>query len=124
MTYDPALYITEDDKLPNPVKIKIEDINSACFVSIASLWEIGIKYSLGKLDLNTDLKRIFELIDESGFKILPITPKHILTNAALEFHHRDPFDRLILAQAKSEGLSLISKDKIFEEYNINLIWDL
>lgn len=104
------------------IKELIEDSTNTCLVSIVSLWEMGIKYSLGKLDLKADLKRIFELVDQSGLTILPITPTHILTNSALNFHHRDPFDRLMIAQAKSERLSLISKDGEFEDYNINLIW--
>jgi len=115
-------FITEDDQLSVKAKELIKDINNTCFVSIASLWEMGIKYSLGKLDLKADLKKIFELIDQSGLTILPITTSHILANTTLDFHHRDPFDRLIIAQAKSEGLTLISKDKEFEDYNINLIW--
>lgn len=115
-------FITEDDQLPDHVKELIEDTANTCFVSIASLWEMGIKYSLGKLDLKADLKKIFELIEQSGLTILPITTTHILTNSALDFHHRDPFDRLIIAQAKSEGLTLISKDGEFENYNINLMW--
>jgi PIN domain nuclease of toxin-antitoxin system len=116
-------FITEDDQLPINVKELIEDATNICFVSIASLWEMGIKYSLGKLDLKVDLKKIFELIDQSGLTILPITATHILANTALDFHHRDPFDRLIIAQAKSEGLKLISKDGEFKGYNINLIWN-
>ena len=116
-------FITEDDQLPDHAKALIEEANNTCFVSIASLWEMAIKYSLGKLDLKADLKRIFELIDQSGLTILPITPAHILTNSVLDFHHRDPFDRLMIAQAKSEGLTLISKDKEFYNYNINLIWN-
>lgn len=116
-------FITEDDQLPINVKELIEDVTNSCFVSIASLWEMGIKYSLGKLDLKADLKKIFELIDQSGLTILPITTAHILTNTILDFHHRDPFDRLIIAQAKSEGLTLISKDREFKDYNINLIWN-
>jgi len=115
-------FITEDDQLPIKVKELIEDATNTCFVSIASLWEIGIKYSLGKLDLKADLKKIFELIEQSGLTLLPITTTHILTNTALDFHHRDPFDRLIIAQTKSEGLTLISKDGVFKDYNINLIW--
>lgn len=115
-------FITEDDQLPTHIKELIEDSDNTCFVSIVSLWEMGIKYSLDKLDLKADLKKIFELIDQSGLMILPITPTHILTNSALEFHHRDPFDRLIIAQARSEGLSLISKDGEFKDYNINLLW--
>jgi PIN domain nuclease of toxin-antitoxin system len=69
------------------------------------------------------LKRIFELIDQSGLVVLPITTTHILANAALAFHHRDPFDRLIIAQAKSESLVVVSKDGVFEDYQVALLWD-
>lgn len=116
-------FITEDDNLPIRTKGLIEDTTNTCFVSIASLWELGIKYSLGKLDLKTDIKKIFELIDQSGLTLLPITASHILANTILPFHHRDPFDRLIIAQAKSEGLKLISKDGQFDGYDIDMIWN-
>jgi PIN domain nuclease of toxin-antitoxin system len=116
-------FITEDDQLPIRIKALIEDPSNTCFASIASLWEMGIKHSLGKLDLKADLKKIFELIDQTGLIILPITTTHILTNITLDFYHRDPFDRLLIAQAKSEGLTLISKDGEFKDYNINLIWN-
>lgn len=116
-------FITEADQLPENVKALIEDAGNECFVSIASLWEMGIKHSLGRLDLKADLKKIFELIDQSGLSVMPITTTHILTSTTLAFHHRDPFDRLIIAQAKSEGLTLISKDGMFRDYNINLIWE-
>jgi PIN domain nuclease of toxin-antitoxin system len=83
---------------------------------------MGIKYSLGKLNLKKDLKTIFELIIQSGFTLLPITSTHILTNTNLQFNHRDPFDRLIIAQAKCEDVTLISKDTIFKAYNVSLLW--
>ncbi|MGB3849932.1 MAG: type II toxin-antitoxin system VapC family toxin [Tunicatimonas sp.] len=82
----------------------------------------GIKHSLGKLDLKVALRRILELIDQSGLTVLLITTNHILTNTTLEFHHRDPFDRLMIAQAKSEGLTVVSSDGVFKDYNIELIW--
>lgn len=116
-------FVTDNDQLPETAKNHIENSGNRCFISIATLWEMGIKHSLGKLKLKTDLKKIFELFSDSGFILMPITPEHILTNASLPFHHRDPFDRLLIAQAKREGFSLISKDQEFEKYNINLIWD-
>src|SRR5680860_535606 len=81
-------YITKDKRLPNNLKLLIDDTDNACCVSIASLWEMGIKYSLGKLDLKVDLREIFALIDESGLDVLPITAIHILTNTTLDFHHQ------------------------------------
>lgn len=116
-------YITKDRRLPNNLKQLIDDTDNACCVSIVSLWEMGIKYSLGKLDLNVDLRKIFVLIDESGLDLLPVTGIHILTNTTLDFHHRDPFDRLIIAQAKSEDFILVSKDEMFQNYKIKLLWE-
>jgi len=87
-------FVTDSDQLPESAKLQIESPVNRCFVSIATLWEMGIKHSLGKLKLKTDLKKIFELFSDSGFILLPITPDHILTNSTLPFHHRDPFDRL------------------------------
>jgi PIN domain nuclease of toxin-antitoxin system len=108
--------------MPKKSKIIIENPINNCLVSIASLWEMGIKYSLGKLELRADLKKIFELIDQSGIALLPLNPAHILTSTNLEFHHRDPFDRIIIAQAKSEGLTVLTKDTAFKEYDVNIMW--
>ena len=81
-------FITEDDQLPEKSKNLIQDPNNVCMISIASLWEMGIKYSLGKLDLKADLKKIFDIVDESGITLLPINPAHILTCSVLEFQIR------------------------------------
>ena len=83
---------------------------------------MGIKYSLKKLELKTDLQHTFRIIEETGFTILPITPEHIAVNAQLKFHHRDPFDRIIIAQAIHEELTIISKDRHFKQYDVELIW--
>ncbi len=115
-------FITDNEKLPRLAKQIIENQDNNCYVSIASFWEIGIKYSLGRLDLNTDLNNIFQIIEDTGFDILPITINQILKNASLEFHHQDPFDRIIISQAITENLTIISKDSQFDKYNVPLIW--
>jgi PIN domain nuclease of toxin-antitoxin system len=115
--------ITDADELSTVAGKAIEDPSNTCFVSIASLWEMGIKSSLGKLELKVELEQLFQIIEETGFEILPISPAHILVNTALEFHHRDPFDRIIISQAKCEGYKLLSKDRKFRDYDISLIWD-
>jgi len=88
-------FITDNNKLPINTKKFIESNDNDCYVSIATFWEIGIKNSIGRLDLNSDLQKIFQLIEESGFDILPITTNHILQNADLKLYHQDPFDRII-----------------------------
>ena len=122
-THTAIWFVTDHDRLPVVLKEMIENPENYCYVSIASFWEMSIKYSLGKLKLKAELKRIFELFFESGLKVLPITPEHVLTNASLDFFHRDPFDRLIIAQAKREGYSIISKDEEFANYSVNVIWN-
>ncbi|MEM9328453.1 MAG: type II toxin-antitoxin system VapC family toxin [Bacteroidota bacterium] len=115
-------FMTDDGKLKEGNKELVESKENNAFVSIASLWEMGIKHSLYKLTLRTELKEVFELIERSGFEVLPITPEHILTSASLPFHHRDPFDRLLIAQAKSEQLLLMTKDPWVLNYEVQSIW--
>lgn len=114
-------FISNDSKLSKKVKNLIEDSNNKCFVSIATYWEISIKYALGRLNLNSSIEKIFNIIEESGFEILPITLNHILQLSKLEHHHNDPFDRLIISQSITENLQVISNDNYFPAYEIQLI---
>lgn len=116
-------FITDDEKLPQNVKETIQRKENNCYASIVSFWEIGIKYSLGRLILNSDIDAIFQIIEDSGFEILPVSPKHIVTNTNLPFHHQDPFDRLLIAQALTENLILLSKDHQFSNYDVSLFWE-
>ena len=115
-------FITDDNKLPRNTRTLIEDPDNNCFVSIATLWEIAIKNSLGRLDLNAELDVIFRIIDETGFELLPITTDHILANAHLPHYHHDPFDRIIIAQSIDENLCVISKDDKFRHYKALVFW--
>ena len=115
-------FITDNDKLPLKTKQIIENKENNCYVSIATYWEIGIKNSIGRLDLNSDLETIFQIIEETGFETLPITTNQILRNANLEFHHQDPFDRIIIAQSLTEKMTIITRDSQFEDYNVPIIW--
>ncbi|MDD5320743.1 MAG: type II toxin-antitoxin system VapC family toxin [Methylococcales bacterium] len=93
------------------------------FLSIVSIWEMQIKIQLGKLHLNTTLQEtITSQQTTNGIRILPIMPVHIFTLESLPLIHKDPFDRLLISQAKLENLALISKDSIFKDYKIPLIW--
>ena len=121
-THTVIWFVTKNNLLPDITYRFIETTSSKCFVSVASLWEIAIKYSAGKLELNKNLEQIFEIIDESGIELLPVTPKHILKVAQLPFHHRDPFDRVIIAQAIVEKLNVITKDELFSSYPIATTW--
>lgn len=100
----------------------ILDVNNTIFVSVASIWEIVIKSQLGKLSLGTPLADIILQQQQNGLEILPITAEHALSVAALPQHHRDPFDRVLIAQAHSEQAVLVSKDATFGRYNIVTLW--
>jgi len=100
----------------------IEDLDNIRFVSSASIWEIAVKVSIEKLELKYPFKKINSLLWENSIDLLPIRFEHTLELTTLPFHHKDPFDRIIIAQAIVEQMPIISKDGNFKYYNINQIW--
>jgi PIN domain nuclease of toxin-antitoxin system len=101
----------------------IFDIDNELWVSLASIWEIQIKVSLGKLNLPRPLPDIIATqVSENQIKIMQIELSHIYTLDLLPPHHRDPFDRIIIAQAMNEKISIASIDKAFDAYSIERIW--
>ena len=116
-------FFNGDDQLNVSLKNLIVDTSNECFVSIASIWEIAIKTSLNKLELRGSFDRIAEFMSENDVALLPITFGHIQRLLHLDFHHRDPFDRIIIAQALSENLTLATKDPVFNKYEVNTIWE-
>jgi PIN domain nuclease of toxin-antitoxin system len=115
-------FINGDLLLPKKVIDTIKNPNNQCYISIGSLWEIAIKIKLNKLTLNSDFGKILDFIEENEIEVLPITFSHILALNDLDFHHRDPFDRILLAQSAAEQLTIISKDKNFSLYDIRIFW--
>jgi PIN domain nuclease of toxin-antitoxin system len=93
----------------------------ATTVSVASLWEIAIKKALGKLEAPDQLP---QRIEDLGFELLSITPEHAWHVRTLPHHHRDPFDRLLIAQAQVEQLSIVTADSDFDAYDVTVLWDL
>ena len=89
---------------------------------MASFWEMAIKVSLGNLELTTSFVKYFETVIREGFIILPVDFIHTVKLSELPFHHRDPFDRTLIAQALSEQLTVITKEKLFEEYGVTRLW--
>jgi len=116
-------FLSGDEKISTKSKNIISDPKNRCFISIASLWEMATKIKIGKLNLSFELKYLATYLSENNIEVLPIAFEHILGTLNFEDHHRNPFDRIILAQAKSERLAIISKDEIFAKYDhIKLIW--
>ena len=117
------LWFSEDNpELSKNARSLIEDADNNCFISIASIWEMDIKVSLGKLKIRAGFDRLIEEINKHDFIILPISFEHTAELISMSFSHRDPFDRLLVAQSIVEDLTLISADKIFDEYQVKRIW--
>ncbi len=116
-------FINGDKSLPGKVQNEIKDIDNKCFISIASIWEIAIKTSLGKLELKEDFSRMVDFLITNEIDVLPITFEHLQKLLKLEFHHRDPFDRLIISQGIAEELIIVTKDENFKRYTAKLMWD-
>lgn len=108
--------ILGDAKLTKKTKDMIVNADER-YVSSASIWEIAIKKSLGKLDTQCDIGEVADAIQFSGFLELPITAKHASAVCALPHLHRDPFDRLLIAQAIGEPLNFLTADKQLQQYS-------
>lgn len=113
----------QSTKLSVTVLNLFQDRSNTLLLSLASVWEIQIKIQLGKLSLPAPLVEIIEKQQQANqIELLPITLPHILALEHLPQHHRDPFDRLLIAQARVEGMSIISDDALFSQYPVQLIW--
>ncbi len=115
-------FINGDKQLPEKSINLIKNLKTNCFVSIASIWEIAIKLSLGKLELNGGLEDISKILKDYEIELLPLTFEHIEKLLTLEYHHRDPFDRIIISQGLVENLTVITKDDNFPIYKIPIVW--
>jgi PIN domain nuclease of toxin-antitoxin system len=111
-------WVTGDRRLKASERAVISDPESIVHVSSVSIWEISIKESLGRIEVRADLEREAE---ENGFLELSIRWRHARTAGALPRHHEDPFDRMLIAQARTENLTLVSYDPAFRDYDVALL---
>jgi PIN domain nuclease of toxin-antitoxin system len=112
------------EKLSPTASSFIKDRGNTLVLSAASLWEIAIKVGKGKLPLSLPFRQwMANALAALGLELLPITLDHAERQISLPSHHRDPFDRLIAAQALVEGIPLVSADPIFDAYGVTRIWD-
>jgi len=121
-THSLIWFLNGDEKLSEKAKSVIEDSSNTKIVSIASIWEIAIKIRLDKFRFPKGFKHFLGMVEDNGFEVLPITFEHALELSTLEFVHRDPFDRLLIAQGKSDNLVIVTKDDNIKRYNIKTIW--
>jgi PIN domain nuclease of toxin-antitoxin system len=116
-------FISGDAALSVKGRTLIENEENDKFVSIVSLWEIAIKTSIGKLPLAKPFDQLIpEQLELNGFDVLGLKIGHATKLAKLPFHHRDPFDRMLVAQCLAENLPLLSNDSTLDAYSINRLW--
>ena len=117
-------FIQGNESLSTSARPLIENATHQKLVSIASLWEIAIKVSIGKLEVKMPMTELVEMqVIGNTFDLLSITPEHLNELAGLPFHHKDPFDRLLISQSKVENMPIISRDKAFADYSVQVIWE-
>jgi PIN domain nuclease of toxin-antitoxin system len=110
-------------KLSKTAFAAIEDDNNELYLSLISIWEIQIKMQLGKLTLRSKLKEIIEQqTTENSIQLLALDTAHIYHLDSLPSHHKDPFDRLLIAQASHENLTMITDDSLIQKYSIATLW--
>lgn len=115
--------VTDDVQLSKKARRIFLDEQNEIFISIASLWEIAIKVSLKRLNLNQTLNEFYiRHVVGNKIRLLDLKVEHLEVLETLSFHHRDPFDRLIISQAIVEKIPLLSNDKVLSKYPIKRIW--
>jgi PIN domain nuclease of toxin-antitoxin system len=111
-------WLSDDPDLSASAREAIAGGGNVVFVSAATIWEIRIKEAIGKLELPEDFRQV---LDDQPFDALDVTAKHAHALAGLPMHHRDPFDRMLIAQARVEKLRLVTRDPRFAQYDVPLI---
>jgi PIN domain nuclease of toxin-antitoxin system len=117
-------WFAEPDRLQEETIAQISDESNEIWFSVASVWELGIKVGLGKLPLPEPLDRYLpSRIKQLGARSLEIRADHALQAGGLPLHHRDPFDRMLIAQAQVEGMTIVTSDRLFELYEVEVLWN-
>lgn len=116
-------WVDDAPELSGAARDAIANAHNECFLSLASCWEMSIKSSLGKLKLAKPIERfVTEQLSANTFSLLNVELRHTAKVEKMPFHHRDPFDRLLIAQALTERMTLVSADQEFNTYGVKLIW--
>ena len=119
-----ALFAVRDEaKLPSTVRQMLQDDSCHVYVSVATLWELLLKARKGKLNLGDDPAEVLKLMCQHlQADVLPITAEHVFRCTKLQGFHKDPFDRLLVAQAIAEELVLVTQDEVIPRYNVKTVW--
>ena len=115
-------YLNADKSLPDKYVAFMHDQKNELCISIASIWELTIKMSSGKLELYKSIQEVEEYLISMDYNVIAVSFAHLKTLFDLPKHHGDPFDRLIISQAITENLTILSADRQFKDYPVNVIW--
>ena len=115
-------YIRDNSRLPWHIRQMIKDDSNVVYVSVISLWEISIKSRQGKLELHKSLADIVRSLRGNGFRLLPVRLNHVYRLDTLALHHKDPFDRMLIAQSLAGGFALVGCDEVFDQYGVRRLW--
>jgi PIN domain nuclease of toxin-antitoxin system len=116
-------WVNDDSHFTEAAHQAISNTSNECYLSMASCWEMAIKASLGKLRLTRPIEAfVSEQLGANSFSLLNFELRHMAKIEKLPFHHRDPFDRLLIAQAITDKLTLVSTESIFADYGVKLLW--
>ena len=121
-THTAMWFFNGDNAISENARRVIIDLSNVKYLSIVSAWELAIKIGLGKLEFNSRSAGFIRLAEKNGFSILPIKHFHLTALETLSFLHRDPFDRLLIATAIAEELTLITVDENIARYEVSQIW--
>ena len=121
-THAAMWFFNGDDAISETAKRIILDLSNSKYLSMASAWELAIKIGLEKLDFEGKAAGFIELAESNGFTVLPIKTAHLSTLETLPLLHRDPFDRLLVATALAEKMTLLTVDKNIARYEVSHIW--
>ncbi len=115
-------FVAGDKKLTRAARRAIEHDDAEIYLSAATVWEMAIKASLGRLTLPMSVAEFVADKLRAGVRVLPVDWQHAAAVERLPFHHRDPFDRVLVAQAQVERLAIVTGDRVFRRYGVQIVW--
>ena len=115
-------FASGDRRLSRRARMAMESEQAELYVSAASVWEMAIKARLGRLTLPASIDRYMEEKVAEGYRMTPVTWPQAAAVQQLPLHHRDPFDRMLVAQARAEGWPIVTRDRVFRKYGVEVVW--
>ena len=115
-------YVEDDPRLPKHIRQTLKDDSNNIYVSMISLWEISIKSRLGRLDMSKPLADVVSSLYDNFFEFLTVRLDHVFRLDTLEQYHKDPFDRMLIAQALAGNFALVGCDEVFDLYGVRRMW--